>query len=201
MSSSKEISMPTIHSQESDPEVAMSMRQADLDLEQKRMMRRVGFGVLVGVLSIGTLYAALRMSPAGSNFDSVESTYQTLGNRSEETYFKPLDGAKKEAMETVDYGGYEIILRSGASSGSKELGITKPGIEVEAQLGIGKVQPGGDNLWYELGMVPVYDKVGDEYFPRFDKYGKPVMKHAYVAAHFLQKPEDSAGLQPSESKK
>ncbi|KKR50740.1 MAG: hypothetical protein UT84_C0007G0011 [Candidatus Curtissbacteria bacterium GW2011_GWA1_40_16] len=209
MRTEQKIPMPNLtHSEESDPQVALALREADLQQEQRRILRRVGFGLLATTLGIGTVYAAIRFSPAGSYLDGWNDPTQRLSEFTDTQTFKLDKDAKPEIMVMHVSGRDEIVLRSDASlEDSNILGTTKPGLTVITLKGTGYFystagsKPTGDqnarSIWYEVqGKVPLYDVVGGQYFPSTDQDGNPQYAiNPIVSANFV----DTSGQEQADS--
>lgn len=199
----------SLHPEPSDVERDLQKGQDELQRNRLSFTRKAIFGVAASVLTVGTLVAVIRSSPAGSYFEGWNDPYAKASDWFDAPSFEPRKDAKPKVMVTHVHGGDEILLRSDAELGDNVVGITKPGVTVVALIGSGKLYPTYGNetnengvkegIWYEIiGKVPLYDKVGSEYFPRLDESGEPVeAEHVIVAANFLDEvhQEDTAGLQ------
>lgn len=108
--------------------------------------------------------------------------------------FEERANAEPEIKITRAWGDYEPLVRKDASlSSNDEFGYTKPGIGVIATEGSGVGYPNSEGLsgqWYKVKEVPIYEKIGDEYFPVVEDGKQKVAKDAVLAASFLRDPSD-----------
>lgn len=160
------------------------------------------FGIgLVGALVAVNTDAVVPISKTGEQL-------MRLKNVNDKPHFEELSGVKPNQIKIHVHGDDEIQVRSDAVLGDNSiLGITKPGLVVTGVEGTGNLYPADlyetiqngqkRGFWYRIDEIPIFEKIGDEYFPKLDDKGKPVIaRDAYIAAHFGDevKAEDNSDL-------
>lgn len=130
---------------------------------------------------------------------------EVVGDLKDSRDFEKLEGVRETLKITQKFGSYDVIVRSDADlSDDSKMGITAPGIALIVTEGRGVTYPDSEynrgivdykgekrGVWYLVNEVPLYERIGDELFPRKDKYGNQIIaKNAIIAENFLRTPTE-----------